>query len=81
MMIACSLNRIMSAIIAMSFLSLASGITHGGAFLLYAVISVGCCVFVFVYVPETKGQACILLLGHAYIYILVEHCNIWGPGT
>eukprot|EP01018_Ginkgo_biloba_P001615 Gb_04393 [translate_table: standard] len=48
-------NRIASAMVAMTFPSVARAITAAGTFFLFAGLSIFCAVFVYSYVPETKG--------------------------
>ncbi|KAL4585586.1 hypothetical protein LXL04_010209 [Taraxacum kok-saghyz] len=50
-------NRVISGIVAMSFLSIARRITMGGVFFLFAIISGFSVLFVHNYVPETKGKS------------------------
>lgn len=50
-------NRVCSGLVAMSFLSVARGITVGGAFFIFSVISGFSVAFVYVFVPETKGKS------------------------
>lgn len=50
-------NRVCSGLVAMSFLSVARGITVAGAFFIFSVISVFSVAFVYVFVPETKGKS------------------------
>lgn len=50
-------NRVCSGLVAMSFLSVAHGITVGGAFFIFSVISGFSVAFVYVFVPETKGKS------------------------
>ncbi|KAH0867485.1 hypothetical protein HID58_074507 [Brassica napus] len=49
------LNRLMSGIIGMTFLSLSKGLTIGGAFLLFAGVAAAAWVFFFTFLPETRG--------------------------
>ncbi|KFK41272.1 hypothetical protein AALP_AA2G108500 [Arabis alpina] len=49
------LNRLMSGIIGMTFLSLSKGLTIGGAFLLFAGVAFAAWVFFFTFLPETRG--------------------------
>ncbi|KAI3765051.1 hypothetical protein L2E82_15075 [Cichorium intybus] len=50
-------NRVISGIVAMSFLSIARWITMGGVFFLFGLISALSVLFVHKYVPETKGKS------------------------
>lgn len=52
-----AVNRLMNATVSMTFLSLASAITIGGAFYLFAGISVVAWLFFFFFCPETKGRS------------------------
>lgn len=49
-------NRIVSGIVAMTFLSVSRAITVSGTFSLFAGLSVLCVAFIYNYVPETKGK-------------------------
>ncbi|TYK22674.1 polyol transporter 5-like [Cucumis melo var. makuwa] len=49
-------NRLVGAIVTMTFLSLSSAITIGGAFFLYAGIALLALVFFYVVLPETYGM-------------------------
>lgn len=51
-----AVNRLMNATVSMTFLSLATAITIGGAFYLFAGISVVALLFFFFFCPETKGK-------------------------
>ena len=57
MLIACSLNRLVSAIVATSFLSMNKALTVPGNFLLFGIITLLFAVFVHLCVPETKGKS------------------------
>ncbi|KAL1200850.1 putative polyol transporter 1 [Cardamine amara subsp. amara] len=50
------LNRLMSGIIGMTFLSLSKGLTIGGAFLLFAGVAAAAWIFFFTFLPETRGM-------------------------
>ncbi|VAH44392.1 unnamed protein product [Triticum turgidum subsp. durum] len=50
-----SCNRVTSAAVSMSFLSLSKAITIGGSFFLYAGIAALGWVFFFTFIPETRG--------------------------
>ncbi|KAL3525404.1 hypothetical protein ACH5RR_013776 [Cinchona calisaya] len=52
-----AVNRLMNATVSMTFLSLSKAITIGGAFYLFAGISVVAWVFFFFFCPETKGRS------------------------
>ncbi|GLJ29735.1 hypothetical protein SUGI_0586790 [Cryptomeria japonica] len=49
-------NRVASGVISMTFLSLSHSITIAGTFFLFAGVSLLCAVFVYIYIPETKGK-------------------------
>ncbi|KAF7027876.1 hypothetical protein CFC21_039872 [Triticum aestivum] len=49
-------NRVTSAVVTMSFLSLSKAITIGGSFFLYAGVAALGWIFFFTFVPETRGQ-------------------------
>ena len=49
-------NNVMSGVVSMTFLSLYSAITIGGAFFLYAGIAIVGWVFFYVLFPETRGH-------------------------
>ncbi|KAK3125520.1 hypothetical protein QOZ80_7BG0606050 [Eleusine coracana subsp. coracana] len=49
-------NRVTSAVVSMTFLSLSKAITIGGSFFLYAGVAALAWAFFFVYLPETRGQ-------------------------
>ncbi|KAG9440951.1 hypothetical protein H6P81_021116 [Aristolochia fimbriata] len=51
-----AVNRIMNATLATSFISLYQAITIGGAFFLFAAITLLAWLFFFFYLPETKGK-------------------------
>ncbi|KAL7141755.1 hypothetical protein ABFS83_08G074900 [Erythranthe nasuta] len=55
--VAVAVNRLMNATVSMSFLSLSSAITIGGAFYLFAGVAVVAWFFVFFCLPETKGRS------------------------
>ncbi|GER26314.1 major facilitator superfamily protein [Striga asiatica] len=50
-------NRVCSGLVAMSFLSVADGISMGGTFFVFAAISGLAVAFVYKCVPETKGKS------------------------
>ncbi|XP_006649564.1 polyol transporter 5-like [Oryza brachyantha] len=52
-----AMNRIMSGAISMSFLSLCKAITFAGSFYLYAGIATAGWVFMFFFLPETRGRS------------------------
>ncbi|XP_038888619.1 polyol transporter 5-like [Benincasa hispida] len=54
--IAVTLNRVISGVVAMTFLSLYHALTIGGAFFLYAGIAAVGWVFFFIVFPETRGH-------------------------
>ncbi|GKV52352.1 hypothetical protein SLEP1_g58940, partial [Rubroshorea leprosula] len=49
-------NRVTSAVISMTFISLYKAITIGGAFFLYAGIAVVSWIFFYMFLPETQGK-------------------------
>lgn len=49
-------NRLLSGVIATSFLTIANALTPGGAFLMFAIISLMSVFFYYFCVPETKGK-------------------------
>ncbi|KVH93239.1 General substrate transporter, partial [Cynara cardunculus var. scolymus] len=51
-----AMNRVVSGVISMSFLSLSKGITFGGAFFLFTGIAMVAFVFFFTLFPETQGR-------------------------
>jgi len=51
------MNRIMSGAITMSFISLYKAITLAGSFYLYAGIAAAGWVFMFFFLPETRGSS------------------------
>ncbi|EYU37769.1 hypothetical protein ABFS82_02G025600 [Erythranthe guttata] len=51
-----ALNRCISALISMTFITLYKGITIGGAFYLYGAISIVAWLFFFTLLPETQGK-------------------------
>ncbi|XAR73882.1 hypothetical protein NMG60_11008000 [Bertholletia excelsa] len=51
-----AVNRIMNAAISMSFISIYKAITIGGAFFMFAGVSVLAWIFFYFFVPETKGR-------------------------
>uniref|UniRef100_A0A0A8Y6Y5 Major facilitator superfamily (MFS) profile domain-containing protein n=2 Tax=Arundo donax TaxID=35708 RepID=A0A0A8Y6Y5_ARUDO len=52
-----AVNRLTCGLVSMTFISLADLITMPGCFFLYAGVAAVACVFVFVRLPETKGQS------------------------
>ncbi|XP_016493767.2 putative polyol transporter 6 [Nicotiana tabacum] len=52
-----AVNRLMNATVSMSFLSISAAITTGGAFFLFAGISVVALIFFYFFLPETKGKS------------------------
>lgn len=50
-------NRVCSGLVAMSFLSVSRAISFGGTFLVFSVISALSVLFVYTFVPETKGKS------------------------
>ncbi|KAI3803663.1 hypothetical protein L1987_31822 [Smallanthus sonchifolius] len=51
-----AMNRVVSGVISMSFLSLYKAITIGGAFFLFTGVAVVGCVFFYTLFPETQGK-------------------------
>jgi len=56
MTLSCSLNRFIGGLIGVSFLTVSNALTMSGTFYLLAVISFLYLIFVFKYIPETKGK-------------------------
>lgn len=52
-----AVNRLMNATVSMTFLSLSEAVTIGGAFYLFAGVSVVAWIFFYFCCPETKGKA------------------------
>ncbi|KAJ1265517.1 hypothetical protein BS78_08G082000 [Paspalum vaginatum] len=52
-----AMNRIMSGVVTMTFLSLYQAITMAGVFYLYAAIAAASFVFIFACLPETRGRS------------------------
>ncbi|XP_062202528.1 polyol transporter 5-like [Phragmites australis] len=52
-----AVNRIMSGVVTMTFISLYQGITMAGAFYLYAAVAAASFVFVYACLPETRGRS------------------------
>ncbi|XP_019172949.1 PREDICTED: probable polyol transporter 6 [Ipomoea nil] len=52
-----AVNRLMNATVSMTFLTISDTITIGGAFYMFAGISVIAWLFFFVFCPETKGKS------------------------
>ncbi|XP_030462586.1 probable polyol transporter 6 [Syzygium oleosum] len=52
-----AVNRLMNAVVAMSFLSIANGMTIGGSFFMFACISLLALGFFYFFLPETKGKS------------------------
>lgn len=52
-----AMNRIMSGVVTMTFISLYQAITMAGAFYLYAAIAAASFVFVYACLPETRGRS------------------------
>lgn len=57
MAIGVAVNRLMNAMISMTFLSISNAITIGGSFFLFAGISVVALLFFYFFCPETKGKS------------------------
>ncbi|KAJ9135546.1 hypothetical protein P3X46_032717 [Hevea brasiliensis] len=51
-----AVNRVTSGVVSTTFISLYKGITIGGAFFLYMAIATMAWIFIFIYLPETKGR-------------------------
>ncbi|XP_066336001.1 polyol transporter 5-like [Miscanthus floridulus] len=52
-----AVNRLTSALVSMTFISLADAITMPGCFFLYAGVGAAACAFVYARMPETKGRS------------------------
>uniref|UniRef100_A0A0E0MHH3 Major facilitator superfamily (MFS) profile domain-containing protein n=1 Tax=Oryza punctata TaxID=4537 RepID=A0A0E0MHH3_ORYPU len=52
-----AVNRLACGAVTMTFISLADGITMAGCFFLYAGVAATACVFVYVWLPETRGRS------------------------
>uniref|UniRef100_A0A0D9XUH0 Major facilitator superfamily (MFS) profile domain-containing protein n=1 Tax=Leersia perrieri TaxID=77586 RepID=A0A0D9XUH0_9ORYZ len=52
-----AVNRLACGAVTMTFISLADGITMAGCFFLYAGVAAATFVFVYVWLPETKGRS------------------------
>uniref|UniRef100_J3N9R7 Major facilitator superfamily (MFS) profile domain-containing protein n=1 Tax=Oryza brachyantha TaxID=4533 RepID=J3N9R7_ORYBR len=52
-----AVNRLACGAVTMTFISLADGITMAGCFFLYAGVAAVACVFVYVWLPETRGRS------------------------
>ena len=52
-----AVNRVMNAVVSMSFISIYKAITIGGTFYMFAGISAMAWVFFFLFFPETKGRS------------------------
>ncbi|KAJ4977010.1 hypothetical protein NE237_002116 [Protea cynaroides] len=50
-------NRVSNGLVTMSFLSISDAITVAGTFFIFSFIAAICVVFVYVFVPETKGKS------------------------
>jgi len=57
MTLGCSINRLCSAVLQTVFLSMAEGITNSGAFMVLTAINAFGFVYLFFYMPETKGKS------------------------
>ncbi|GAV69500.1 Sugar_tr domain-containing protein [Cephalotus follicularis] len=55
--IAVAVNRVMNATVSMSFLSISTAITFGGAFFMFAGIAIIAWLYFFFLLPETKGRS------------------------
>ncbi|KAG6416562.1 hypothetical protein SASPL_123994 [Salvia splendens] len=67
-------SRVSSGVIAMSFLSVNHAITVGGTFMVFAAVSALSVVFVYKYVPETKGKSL------EQIELLFQNDSYWEDG-
>ncbi|XP_030462587.2 probable polyol transporter 6 [Syzygium oleosum] len=52
-----AVNRLMNAVVSMSFLSISKAITIGGSFFMFACVSVLALGFFYFFLPETKGKS------------------------
>lgn len=52
-----AVNRLMNATVSMSFLSISEAITTGGAFFMFAAVSLVALIFFYFMCPETKGKS------------------------
>ncbi|RLN31000.1 polyol transporter 5-like [Panicum miliaceum] len=52
-----AMNRVMSGVVTMTFISLYQAITMAGAFYLYAAVAAASFVFVYACLPETRGRS------------------------
>ncbi|KAG0530730.1 hypothetical protein BDA96_05G211800 [Sorghum bicolor] len=52
-----AVNRLTSALVSMTFISLADAITMPGCFFLYAGVGTAACAFAYARMPETKGRS------------------------
>lgn len=52
-----AVNRLMNAVVSISFISIYKAITIGGAFFMFAGISVVAWIFFFFFLPETRGRS------------------------
>ncbi|KAE9600306.1 hypothetical protein Lal_00046189 [Lupinus albus] len=55
--LAISVNRLMSGIVSMTFLSISEAITFGGTFIVLAGVSMIATIFFYYFLPETKGKS------------------------
>ncbi|XP_066336002.1 polyol transporter 5-like [Miscanthus floridulus] len=55
--LAMAVNKLTGAVVSMTFISLADGITMPGCFFLYAAVTAAAFVFVYTRLPETKGRS------------------------
>ncbi|XP_042519031.1 probable polyol transporter 4 [Macadamia integrifolia] len=67
-------NRVSSGVVAMSFLSISRAITVGGTFFVFFLISALSVVFVYIFVPETKGKSL------EQIELLFQNVGGWQGG-
>ncbi|RWR74274.1 sugar transport protein [Cinnamomum micranthum f. kanehirae] len=51
-----AVNRVMSGVVSMTFLSLSKAITIGGSFFLYCGVAAAAWVFFYTFLPETRGR-------------------------
>jgi hypothetical protein len=75
------INRLMSGVIALSYVSISHALTPAGSFLGFAVLSAVSVVFYYKCVPETAGktleEVCSCCIGHLIqiVYCDVLHCK------
>ena len=57
MSVAATMNRVTATLMASTFLSTAEGMGWGGFFLMMSVVAIIVLVFLYCYLPETKGRS------------------------